>query len=140
MSVELSLSIFATIVSLCGLILHFVRFRREKPNLQIEVIECKHHPPSAKVKQTQLRIKFHVHNRGDRATQLNSLELETYQQTQSLQKAVEAHRSIKEDCYFKIPTNITDEILQCSFILHHTHDDKKFDTTSQKSAKSLAKF
>lgn len=137
MSVGLGLSILATVISLSSLTLHFVRFRREKPDLQIEVMKCRHHALSAKVKQTQLRIEFYVHNKGDRATQLNRLELETFGQTNYLQNAVDAHRSIKEDCNFDIPVNITDEILQCTFVLHHTHGDKKFDITSQKSAKSL---
>ena len=139
MSIELGLSIFAIIISLSGLILYFVKFRREKPDLHVEVTKCRHHPSSAKVRQTQLRLEFYVHNRGDRATQLNSLELQTYKQTQSLQESVEAHKSIKEDCLYTLPLRLTDDLLQCTFVLHHTHGEKNFEVTSQKSSKSLSK-
>jgi len=65
--VELGLSVFATVISLLGLILHFVRFRREKPSLYIEGISRMHYPFFEKVKHTQLGVAFYVHNRGDRA-------------------------------------------------------------------------
>jgi len=137
MSVELSLSIFATIVSLCGLILHFIRFRREKPNLHIEVTRFKHHFASAKVKKTELKIEFYVHNKGDRATQLNKLELQTYNQTQVLKDAVDAHKSIRQNCYFVVPSRIEKQKLQCSFVLYHTHGEKRFEATSEETPQSL---
>jgi len=141
MSIELGLglSIIALITSVLGLILHFIKFRKENPDLHIEDIKCEHHPPSAQVKQTQLRIRFYVHNKGDRGTQLNNLELQTYGKILPLDKEVGAHKSIQEDCYFDFPVRITDEILQCTFILHHTHNEKKFQATSRITTRNLSK-
>lgn len=136
--ISLGLSVISLIVSAIGLFLHFVKFRKERPNLIIENAKCRHHP-TTNVKTTELRIHFLVHNKGDRATHLNSLEIPDYSQSITLDHSVEANKSIKEDCYFKIPLSITDEKIKCSFVLHHTHGDKKFDATSEKTTKSLSK-
>lgn len=139
MSVELGLSTISLIMALAGLILHFVKFRKEKPNLNIELTKCRHNPSSTKVKKTELRLQFYIHNKGDRPTQLNSLELQEHKQTHALGDAVEANKSLKQDCYFNIPSRIIDDKLQCTFILHHTHGEKKFEVTSKKTSKSLSK-
>ena len=141
MSAEVSLgfSIISLIISAIGLALHFVKFRKERPNLIIENTKCRHHP-TANVKITELRIHFLIHNRGDRATHLNSLEILDYNQSIALGHSVEANKSIEEDCYFRIPLSITEEEVKCTFVLHHTHGDKKFDIASEKTAQSLSKF
>lgn len=140
MSVELGLSTISLIMALAGLSLHFVKFRKERPNLNIELIKCRHNPSSTKVKKTELRLQFYVHNRGDRATQLNSLELQEHKQACELEDAVEANKSIKKDCYFNLPKRLTDDKIKCTFILYHTHATKKFEVTSEKTSKSLSKF
>lgn len=137
MSVELGLSVFATIISLSGLVLHFVRFRKERPNLVIENVKCQHHPQS-NVKKTAIRLAFTVHNRGDRSTQLNTLELPDYETSYKLGHPIEAHRSKTEDCYLKIPSSITYDQVHFSFVLHHTHGDKKIEASSEKTSKSLS--
>lgn len=139
MSVELGLGVISLIMAFAGLILHFVKFRKERPRLSIKVVKCRHHIPSTKVKKTELRIQFYVHNRGDRATQLNSLELQEFQNTHALEHSIEANKSVKEDCYYNIPSRIVNDKLQCTFILHHTHGEKKFEVASEKTSKSLSK-
>ena len=138
MSVELGLSIIAIIISLFGLILHFLRFRKERPKLVIEKIICHHHP-KPDVKKTELRIFFTVHNRGDRTTQLNNLELPAYEISYGLDQQLEAHRSISENFHFTIPLLLTIEELQCLFILHHTHGDENIEVSSIKVSYSLSR-
>lgn len=139
MSLELGLGLISLIVACAGLILHFVKFRKERPNLNIELVKCRHNPSSTKVKKTEFRLQFYVHNRGDRATQLNSLELQEHKPTHALGEAVEANKSLTQDCYFNISSRIADDKVQCIFILHHTHGEKKFEVTSKRTSKSLSK-
>lgn len=99
---------------------------------------CKHRPAATKVKKTGLRVSFTVYNRGDRATQLNSLELQEFKKMHDLDQAVEANKIVKEDCYFNIPSRITDDRLLCTFVLCHTHGKKKFTVISKRTSKPLS--
>ncbi|MCW4016926.1 MAG: hypothetical protein NWF06_11190 [Candidatus Bathyarchaeota archaeon] len=138
MSIELALSTIAIIISLCGLILHFLKFRKERPNLVIKKITCRHHPKSDD-KNTELRIDFTVHNRGDRGTQINSLELPAYEMLYILDHQLDAHKSIHENHHFTIPLSLTNKELQCLFMLHHTHGDKTIEVCSIKVPYSLSR-
>lgn len=138
MSVELVISISSLIMSILGIALHFVRFSKERPKLTISDMICKHRPVATTVKKTGLRISFTVHNKGDRATQLNSLELQEFEKMHDLDQAVEANKSVKEDCYFNIPSRITNDRLPCTFVLRHTHGKKKFTVISKRTSKILS--
>jgi hypothetical protein len=141
MSVELGLglSVFSTIASVAGLVLHYVRFRKERPRLSFEVMSCNHYTPSTNIKKTELRVQFRVHNTGDRATQLNDLELREYQLMHSLDNVVEAHRSTIVDGYYNIPKRIDDNEIECDFTLYHTHGEENFKVTSERVSHSLVK-
>ena len=138
MSVELALSAIAIIISLCVLILHFLSFRKQRPKLVIENITCRHHPLSES-KKTELRISFTVNNVGDRATQLNSLELSTYEISYILDQELDAHKSIFENYHFTIPLILTNEEIKCIFILHHTHGVITIEIPSMKVPYSLSR-
>ena len=73
---------------------------------------------------------------GDRATQLNKLEFPAYNITYGLEIPLEAHRSVSETFYFKIPFKIIDEKLDCAFILRHTNGNETIKVTSTKVSSS----
>jgi len=133
------LAIVGTVTGIAGLLLHLVKFRREKPNLQVETHGCffEHEGPGPYNPDTEegsiAVIDCLVHNRGDRGTQINAIETRfhvegvEYQKVEAHSVFVEAHKSerVRHDFFF--PGLRIEKDVRCRFALHHTHGKKTFD-------------
>lgn len=142
----LVLGVIGTTTGVLALILHFLRFRRERPDLKVDVIDCRHRA-SAQV-STNLNIKYTVHNKGDRGTQLYRIEASAtdfkgkkHHVSKELSQHINASDSLTlSDSLFFKPHFQYREIMNCSFKLHHTHGKFQFKCESKESTKPLKYF
>lgn len=146
-TIELVLGIIGTLTGIMALILHFIRLQREKPRLKVMVNRCKHYTPSSmKDKVSKLRVEFQIHNIGDRGTQLSKLELsfemgsKIWSGSNALDLVIEAHRSSVIDQIFFFDFPFTEQVLQCTFSLYHTHDKYSFKIKSIMSQEDFSRF
>ena len=73
---ELVLGIIGTVTGILGLIIHYTRLRKEKPNLETEITYCLHlfhmdnlHP------NLRFKVWFRINNKGDRGTTIHEVDL-----------------------------------------------------------------
>lgn len=76
LSVELILGIIGTVTGVLGLIIHFVRLRKEEPILEIEVTKCEHHTERNRNRQPTfcLELELRIKNTGHYGTTLSKIE------------------------------------------------------------------
>ena len=160
LSVELILGIIGTATGVLGLIIHFVRLRKEKPVLKIEVTKCWHYTARNRNRQPTFRLElgFRIKNTGHYGTTLSKIEAvfhdsgKRYLMENDLFQPEQAHISptLPVENLWIPPHKTTDtwsvfllegavikqEVLKCSFILHHTHGKETFKVTSPFSPSS----
>jgi len=148
LTLELILGVYASIISSLTFILYFIKLRRERPNLKVDVLNCKH-SVSINGNSTYLHIKYTLRNTGDRETQLNKIEAfatdfngekhyasETVKATRNL---LGAHRILTLFHYFCFTPHFQyREKMECNFKLHHTHEVFEFQCESEESESPIS--
>ena len=144
MSIELILGLVGTVTGILGLIVHIIKFRRERPHLKVEVIECTHEF-NQKWEPGDWKAIFHpsfrILNQGDRSTTVSKIELSfvindkefyTYQDHSKYYKPIDAHETVEVTAPLYIYSQ-TDEqgSIQCRFTIHHTHGKQIIECTSE---------
>lgn len=137
----LVLGAIGTTTGVLALILHFLKFRRERPNLKVDVLNCWHRVDEDG-KSTILYIEYILHNTGDRGTQLNKIEAfatdfngEKHNASENVKVArnrLDAHHSLKLRHFFRfVPHFQYKKKMECTFKLHHTHEVFEFQCESK---------
>lgn len=135
------------IIAIIGAIILVLRFTREKPRLNVEVLSCKHRVRSDH-KTTNLKLQFRIHNSGDKGTTLTKLAVSLYDwngnphtATENLKIDVDGRKSTDtlEVLYTFSPTFQYGEWLSCTFTLHHTEGSLVFKANSQESSEDLSR-
>lgn len=155
LSPELVLGIIGTVTGVLSLVIHYVRLQREKPNIKPEVTECEHYLERRKDGQPtfHLILDLRIKNKGNQGTTLNKIEASFYDKqkrhlvesdlfqaldTVILRPALPVenlwigpHKTINTRCRFISEGEVIKQrVLECSFILHHTHGKVQFGVTS----------
>jgi len=156
LSLELILGIIGTATGIIGLIIHFIRLRREKPIIKPEVIKCGHYLTRNKKHQPifHLELELRIKNRGHHGTTLNKIEATFYDnEKRYLMESIYfqpcegvralmptlpvenlwigPHKTTNTRCRFQLEGEVIKQrILECSFILYHTHGKKTLRVTS----------
>lgn len=139
-TINLVLGIIGTITGVIALFISFWTLRKERPHLEVEVLECEHNFGMSE-SQTMLTfwVKFQIKNRGDRGTSINDIDLtfeddekeycfkKQYFRGQGGERRwVNAHDTIKIGADFYEPFEGSEkEQIECTFTLYHTHGAKK---------------
>lgn len=106
LTLALVLGVIGTITGVCSLILHFLKYRRERPNLLVNILDCRH-KVDEDGKSTNLYIQYILRNKGDRGTKLNKIEAfatdfkgEKHYASKKLSKSLIAGDSLSLHHYF----------------------------------------
>jgi hypothetical protein len=116
---NLALGIIGTLTGAIALIISYITYRREKPNLKIEVLESKYnftHNPSEKT-HINFWTKFQVRNLGDRGTRIYDIGLSFRVDSKDY--------SLKKEFYLRVPLKRM-EAKQAGTIWLGAHDRKCF--------------
>ena len=144
----LVLGAIGTTTGVLALILHFLKFRRERPHLKIDVLNCEH-KVDEDGNSTMLHIKYTLHNIGDRGTQLNKIEAfatdfngEKHHASENIKVSrsrLDAHHSLTLFHYFRFTPHFQyKEKMECNFKLHHTHGVFEFQCESEESERPIS--
>ena len=161
LSLELILGIIGTATGVLSLIIHFIRLRKEKPVLKLEVTKCWHYLERRKNRQPtfNLELESRIGNRGHYGTTLSKIEVVFYDSrkrylmesdyfhtlehvtlmpTLPVQNLwIVLHKTTDTECVFRLEdAAIEQEVLKCSFILYRTHGKETFRVTSPFSLSS----
>ena len=151
MSEFLSLNLLGLIGTLTGvvaIVISILVYRKENPNLKINVINCQHKfmVSTSKIKTIDFFAEFHINNVGDRGTRINDIELsfKVGEKEYHMKKSgfwnrtsesiwIEAHDNIDLDAnfYIKYESDEKDR-LNCIFTIYHTHNPCKVKAVSEK--------
>jgi len=147
----LSESRIAIIISLTSLLISiyfgWYRIRKERPLLKHEVSKCRHKVTRGG-ETTDLELLFKLHNRGDRGTQLNRIEVyatdyfgEEHQSSDDLMgvdylEAASSTKKIKASFRFS-PHFQYKEKMPCRFIVYHTTGEYSFECEYEESKRHL---
>jgi hypothetical protein len=137
--IGLILGIVGTVTGVFSTFLHYWKTRKEKPILNVEVLECKHY---CHQEQCVLGIEFLIKNTGDRDTWVTSIEAsftdggKIYNQLNYVQTCiVNAHASIRVRELFNFPSVLIRERCTFKLKLNHTHGVFHFEAESTKDYK-----
>lgn len=153
MSIELILGFIGTITGIIGLLLHYITFQKEKPRLKFELTKCEHSFYPAR-SHFRLDSVFRVRNVGDRGTTITKAGL-SFKLDEKIYSVpyhcfitfpganlvlslwIDAHETIDEFLtIFEIKgETITQESLDCTFTLYHTHGKETIRGTSTSKQK-----
>jgi len=138
------LGIIGTVTGTSALIISYLTYRKQRPNLKIEVAKCEHKftTSKSKVKSIQLWADFKIRNLGDRATRITDVGIRfkangmKYQFKKELSMDpkedniwLQAHDTFEFTGYFSnIFKSKEQEKLDCTCTIFHTHGavDVKF--------------
>jgi hypothetical protein len=152
-AITLVLGLIGTVTGIIALLISYWTYRKEKPNLETEVLSLTHNftPTSSNGKHINFWVRFRLKNLGDRGTRINDIGLsfkineheydlkanEIREVTpDGLLKAgpdfIEAHDTlvIEADFYRTYEGKDEQEKIDCKFTLFHTHGSYDFKTTS----------
>lgn len=148
-SLELILGIIGTITGVLGTavstILYLLKYRKDKPILEVTTESCKH-KVSIKGRKTDLRCGFVVKNKGDRDTTINKLEV-SFLDSESIPHRQTKNLNVDLGGGLSEPLNILFEFtppfqyrkkFECNFVLYHTHGKHPFSKESEESDKHLS--
>ena len=155
LSPELILGIIGTATGVLGLLIHFVRLRKEKPDLKTEVTNCWHYTERNRNRPPTFRLElgFRIKNTGHYGTTLSKIEAvfhdsgkeylmdsdlfqteQEYPLTPTLpveNLLIQPHRTTDTGSVFRLKGAVIEQkVLKCSFILYHTHGKETFKVTS----------
>jgi hypothetical protein len=137
-SLPISVTIIGVALSAIGGTIAWQARRKKGPSLSVDEIMCEHNPSKGN-RNTVIRIEFRVHNTGDKSTQLTRLEIPELQKSCTLERVVDVDTSPKMECVFLAPGRvIVRKKLELVFLLHHTHGEEEFKTTSIKTSRNLS--
>jgi len=152
MSAELILGVIGTILGIVGtgtgiysLYLARKRMEKEKPDLHIEILDCRH-KIATNNKTTNLYIKYTLHNKGDRGTQLSKMrvsatgvngKLHHASKDLSKEEYLNAHDSITVSHYLHFEPFQYNTSMKCKFQLYHTHGVFPFEYESTESSTAI---
>lgn len=141
-----------TATGISSLVIHFVKFIREKPKLKIELEEG-HHWINKNTEKSQpksfVRIGLRVDNIGDRGTRITSYSMRficktpkyiNYSIAEPLTERVyvKPHDSAFIEFIHEVHGEIADSIIGCLYILQHTHGKVSITAHSQKSSQPVS--
>jgi hypothetical protein len=139
------ISSIALAISVISLYFTWRKTRKEQPIISHEVFSCKHRVADNN-KYTNLEIVYRLHNRGDRGTRLNSIEVvavdfngEEHASTNELSVELDENSStdkIRNFFYFAPPFPYLPK-MHCKFIISHTHEKYSFKHDSEESEEEL---
>ena len=138
-----------TATGITSLVIHFVKFIREKPRLKVEQEEGYHWTKeSAKASKpvSLVRIGLRVDNIGDRGTRITGYSMRfngdtsKYSITAPLTARVyvKPHDSAFIEFIHEVQGEIANPIIGCLYILQHTHGKISITAHSQKSSQPVS--
>lgn len=161
LSSEMILIIIGAATGPLSLIIHFVRLRKEKPDLKLEVTNCWHYTERKRNRPPtfRLELEFRIKNTGHYGTTLSKIEAvfhdsgkrylmesDLFRNPEQVLLAVTLpvenlwippHKTTDTGSVFLLKgAVIKQKVLKCSFILHHTYDKETFKVTSPFSPSS----
>ena len=147
MSIELILGIIGTVTGILALVIHIIKLSREKPHLQVELIDCHHLFNPEKEPSTRWIMYFFPHfriaNLGDRSTTVSNIEVlfKINDKEYSTPKGanylsptrIDAHDTvdIQPQIYSYDETIKEQKLIDAVFTIHHTHGKEKIKCTSE---------
>lgn len=159
LSLELIFGIIGTTTGVLSLIIHFTRLQKEKPLIKPEVKKCWHYLERRENRQPtfNLELWLRIINTGHYGTTLSKIEAVFYDSGKrylmesdyfqifeqvTLMPALPVqnlwigpHKTTDTGSVFRLEgAVIKQEVLKCSFILHHTHGKETFRVTSPLSS------
>lgn len=142
------LGIIGTITGTIALIISYLIYRKEKPNLKLEISKCKHSytTSTSQVITINFWASFHVHNLGDRGTRINDVGLSfvtdekdyQFKKRESMDPRendvrIEAHDTVNFSAdFWGIFESEEKEKIDCVFTIYHTHGTMDVQFTSEK--------
>jgi hypothetical protein len=145
-AVNLVLGIIGTITGIIGLFIHFWRFRRENPRIEVKALGCEHSIESER-SQISFWATFQMKNLGDRGTSINDVDLVFVSDNKehllkkilfrpmeySQRRWIDPHETIDlgADYLGKYEGEVKEKI-NCTFLIYHTHGRKKIRALSQR--------
>jgi hypothetical protein len=151
-TITLVLGLIGTVTGIIALLISYWTYRKEKPNLEVEVLSSTHNftPTADNGKHINFWLKFRLKNLGDRGTRINDIglhfrmnnaeyDLKAQQLNELLPngnckvgpKWLEAHDSVIIHAdFYRIYDGTEAEKIGCTFTVFHTHGSYDFKTAS----------